>query len=573
MSLQPHSLTVNLSQQEFTDQHPRQPYQGMKPIVLLVLDGWGMGPNYDGNAILLANTPNIDMFWASFPHTQLAASGEAVGLPAGEDGNSETGHVNIGAGNVVYQELPRLNHAIEDGSFYRNEAFLDAIAHCQKNNSSLHLMGLVGTGGVHAKLEHLLALLDMAATANLTKVYIHVFTDGRDSAPDAAISCIEKIEAHCKKTNTGTIASLMGRFYAMDRDLRWDRIEKAYNCLTLGEGRVAQSATAAIQEQYAQNITDEFIEPVCIVNSDILAPITINDSDSVIFFNFRIDRPRELTKAFVVDDFDLGVAAPEFNPLMEKYEKTVLKQQSASSTFKRKKKVKDLFFVTATRYEDHLPVSGVAFPPAPVKESLCSVFAKHGLKQLRCSETEKEKFVTYYMNGQKEEIFPGEYRCILPSKGEKSYDAIPEMSAYEIAYEVTQRIANDDFDTMIINIANGDMVGHTGNLPAGIRACEIVDEVVGHIVKAVYNKGGIALITADHGNVEEMINAQTRMVDTEHSIYPVPLIIVGKKFINQPHVLPPGVLADIAPTILSLMGLPQPKSMTGRNLLDGYNHT
>lgn len=564
-----HELKIKFSTEDFSSENPRQNYSGPKPVVLIVLDGWGIGPNYPGNAISLAKTPNMDMFWASFPHTQLAASGEAVGLPKGEDGNSETGHVNIGAGNIVYQELPRLNMSIKDGTFQTNPAFLKAIEHAKSNNSKLHIFGLIGTGAVHAKLEHILTLIEMAAKNGLREdqVYVHGFTDGRDSSPSAAPDCIQKILDKFSQVKVGRFASLMGRFYAMDRDQRWDRIEKAYHCLTLGQGQTAADPLLAIQNQYQAGITDEFIEPTCILNPQTNQPVTIDDNDAVIFANYRIDRPRELTKAFVLPDFDRGVAAPEFDPFVEKYEKTVLKQAGASTTtFTRQKVVQNLLFVTATRYEDGLPVE-VAFPPHPVKKPLCKVFAEHGLKQLRCAETEKEKFVTYYMNGQKELIFPGETRVILPSKGEKSYDAVPEMSAREIAYEVVTRVEREDFDAMIINIANGDMVGHTGNLQAGIQACEVVDEVMGQIVRSIYNKGGVVLITADHGNAEEMIGIETGEVDTEHSIYPVPLIIVGQQFAGTPRTLPTGILADIAPTMLQIMGLAKPPEMTGRSLI------
>jgi 2,3-bisphosphoglycerate-independent phosphoglycerate mutase len=549
----------------FDSTHLRKPYFGPKPTVLLILDGWGIGPNYAGNAIALAKTPNMDMFWLTFPHTQLAASGEAVGLPKGADGNSETGHVNIGAGNIVYQDLPRVNMSIADGSYKRNQAFKNTFEHVKKNNSTLHLMGLIGTGVVHSNIQHLYALLELAKENGVKKLVIHGFTDGRDSAPTIGIEIVKAIQEKCKKLEFGILGSVTGRYFAMDRDKRWERIQTAYEGLTSGKGKKTTDLAKALQESYDAGTTDEFIEPTLLIGKDN-QPYTINDDDAVIFFNFRIDRPRELTRAFVTHDFEQGIKNEDFDPFTEVYEKSSLKQKKGGKAFKREKIVKNLYFVTMTRYEEGLPVEE-AFPPQPVKHPLCKIFAEQGLKQLRAAETEKEKFVTYYMNGQKEFIFPGEDRIILPSKGSKSYDLVPEMSAHEISSQIVNQIESNDHDVMIINIANPDMVGHTGNLKAGIRACEITDEVAGNIVKAVYHKNGVVMITADHGNVEEMINAKTGQIDTEHSIYPVPLIIIGKQYANQPRILPSGVLADIAPTMLSIMHLPKSPLMTGRSLI------
>ncbi|MBQ6450140.1 2,3-bisphosphoglycerate-independent phosphoglycerate mutase [bacterium] len=557
-----HIIQPMISGKDFTPESPRKPYSG--PLtVLLILDGWGIGPNNAGNAISLGKTPNMDLFWLSFPHAQLAASGEAVGLPKGEDGNSETGHVNIGAGNIVYQDLPRVNMSINDGSFQHNEVFLKAFDHAKKNNSALHIMGLAGSGGVHANLQHMLKLIEMAAANDVPRLYLHLFTDGRDSPPYQSPDIVQTVLNKCQEVGLGEIVSLMGRFYAMDRDLRWDRVEAAYDCLTSGIGEKANDPFAAINLEHQKGNTDEFITPTNIldVNGNL---ITINDNDAVIFTNYRIDRPRELTRAFVLKEF--GEQKVSFDPYAEKYEKTNLHQSQTSVAFPRKRFLQNLYFVTMTRYEDNLPVAE-AFPPQPVKQPIGRIFADTGLKQLRVSETEKERFVTYYMNGQKEFIYPGEDRVILPSKGERSYDLVPEMSAYEITDEVCERIKNSDYDVIVINIANGDMVGHTGNLQAGIKACEVVDECVGRIAKAVYQKGGNLIITADHGNVEEMIDMNTGNMDTEHSTFPVPFIVISPKFFNQSRTLPNGVLADIAPTMLSLMGIPQPPAMTGRNLL------
>lgn len=553
----------------FTDTFPRKNYTGPKPVVLLVLDGWGIGPNNAGNAIARANTPNMNRFWLSFPHTQLAASGEAVGLPHGEDGNTETGHLNIGAGSIVYQDLPRINMSIADGSFNTNAAFLGACEHVKRHNSALHLMGLIGSGGVHSNIEHLYALLNVCKQQQVPRVYIHGFTDGRDSPPTSGVTYVQQIMERCQKLGVGELASLMGRYYAMDRDKRWERIEKAYNALTLGSPNTTQDPLAAIQSQYSQNITDEFIEPISILNADGTAK-TIKDNDAAIFFNYRIDRPRELTRAFVLPNFEEGIKHESFDPYTIKYEKTHLKQKTGGSTFHRQKVVQNLYFVTMTHYDENIPVQ-VAFPPQNIKNPICKVFADHGLKQLRMAETEKERFVTYYMNGQQDLIYPGEDRVILPSKGAKSYDQIPEMSSREIGVELIKRLQTGDYDVVIANLANADMVAHTGNLEATIKACEVLDEVVGQIVKEVFQRGGVVFITADHGNAEELINNATGEVDTEHSIYPVPLMVIGQQFMNQPNMLPTGILADIAPTILHVMGIPKPETMTGRALIWAFH--
>lgn len=561
----PAPLQPLVSSAPFTETFARQNYRGPKPVVLLILDGWGIGPNNAGNAIARAKTPNLNKYWISYPHTQLAASGVAVGLPQGEDGNTETGHLNIGAGSIVYQDLPRINMAIADGSFTTNPQFLAAIQHCKVNNSTLHLMGLIGAGGVHSNIEHLYALLSVCKQQGAARVYIHGFTDGRDSPPTSGLSYLQELIQKCQENGVGQIATLMGRYFAMDRDKRWERVEKAYDALTLGEGIKTYDPVAALKEQYDKNVTDEFIEPIVVCNEDG-SPRIVQDNDAVIFFNYRIDRPRELTRAFVLPDFEQGVKDESFDPYAIKYEKSHLKHAEGGTTFQRKKILSNLYFVTMTRYEENLPVE-VAFPPQFVKNPIGKVFAMNGLHQLRTTETEKEKFVTYYMNGQQDVIFPGEDRVILPSKGAKSYDEIPEMSAREIAAEMIQRIRTNQYDAIICNLANADMVGHTGNLKATIQACEVLDDVIGQIVNEVMAKDGVVVITADHGNAEEVINNETGEVDTEHSTYPVPFIIISKEFANQPTMLPTGILADVAPTILKLMGLQKPESMTGRSLL------
>lgn len=543
--------------------HYQQLTSRAKPVVLLILDGWGIGPNKPGNAIAQAKLPHMDKLWLAFPHTQLGASGESVGLPRDEDGNTETGHLNIGAGTIVYQDLPRINMAIEDGSFTKNEGFAKTFEHVKKQRSTLHIMGLIGEGGVHSNIDHLYALLALCKKQSVTRVMIHGFTDGRDSPPTSGATYIRLVQDYAKKVGVGEIATVMGRFFAMDRDHRWDRIEKAYDALTSGVGEKATDPVEAVKAQYKKGTTDEFIEPIVIEKPN--GAHMIKDNDAVIFFNYRVDRPRELTKAFVLPTFEQGITKEEFDPYTIKYEKTHLKTSAPSKTFVRKKVLKNLFFTTMTRYEEGLPVT-VAFPPQFVKNPICKVIADHGLKQLRMSETEKERFVTYYMNGQAEVVFPNEDRVIIPSKGAKSYDAVPEMSAREIGKELIKRVHSKAYDAIICNFANADMVAHTGNFEATKKACEVLDEVVGEIAKEVFNAGGVVLITADHGNAEELLTANGE-VDTEHSTYPVPFIIIGKQFVNNPLTLPPGILADVAPTMLHIMGIPQPDTMTGRPLI------
>lgn len=561
----PLPLVPQLSGRPFDSMNPTGKYRGARPVVLLVLDGWGIGPDNPGNAIKRAKTPNLSRYWLSYPHTQLEASGQAVGLPQGEQGNTETGHLNIGAGHIVYQDLPRINMAIADGSFNITQAFLNAVTHVKNFNSTMHLLGLIGSGGVHSNIEHLYALLNFCKQQGVPKVYIHGFTDGRDSPPTSGINYVQQIMDHCKSIGVGEIATLTGRYFAMDRDKRWERIEKAYNALTLGDGRQCiLDPVQALQAQYDQGITDEFVEPICVCNENG-SHRTIQDNDAAIFFNYRIDRPRELTRAFVMPDFEEGVKHLAFDPYTEKYEKTNIQHETVTPTFQRQKVINNFYFVTMTNYEDGLPVD-IAFPPQNIKSPLGKVFADNSLRQLRITETEKERFVTYYMNGQREDIFPGEQRIIIPSKGVKSYDNAPEMSAYEIADEMIKRLKTNTVDVVIANICNGDMVGHTGNLDAAIRACEVVDDVVGKIVSQVVLLGGVVFITADHGNVEEMINTKSGEIDTEHSKYPVPFMIIGNQF-TKPTMLPTGILADVAPTILKIMGIDKPSSMTGRALI------
>jgi 2,3-bisphosphoglycerate-independent phosphoglycerate mutase len=534
----------------------------LKPVVFIILDGWGIAPPGPGNAVTLAKTPNFNKFWAAFPHTQLTASGEAVGLPHGEVGNSETGHLNLGAGQIVFQDLPRINLAIADGSFYQIPAFKEVAEYVRQNNSSLHLLGLVGSGGAHSSLGHLFALLRFAAQEGLKKVWLHLFTDGRDSPPTSAFVFLNQIQMATEKIGVGRIATLIGRYYAMDRDLRWERTQKAYELLVEGKGEKVDSLKAAIQKSYGEGKTDEFIEPL-VVNKEGL----IKDNDGIIFFNFRIDRPRQLTKAFVLPDFEkLKITRATFDPYAERYGLRLYQAPEGTTTFQRKKTLKNLFFVTMTEYEKGLPTK-TAFPPEIVKIPLARVIAENNLHQFHISETEKERFVTYYFDGQREKPFPNEDWVEIPSPKVATYDLKPEMSAFEVTQEVLKRLPELNYHLTVINYANPDMVGHTGVISAGIKACEAVDECLGKVVNYVFNSGGVCVITADHGNVEEMIDPLTGGVDTKHSINPVPFLVVSRHFGSSGRFLREGILADVAPTILSIMGLSKPDLMTGQSLM------
>ncbi len=535
-----------------------------KPVVLCILDGWGIAPEGSGNAITASKTPNMTRLWNTYSHTQLIAHGESVGLPKREPGNTETGHLNIGAGRIVYQDLPRINMSIADGSFFQNPQLLGAIDHATQNNSNLHLLGLIGGGGVHSDISHLFAILRMCSEHHFDRVFIHVFTDGRDSPPTAAQDYINQIKKVIEREKIGTFASVMGRYFAMDRDFRWDRTEKAYLCLTQGVGNSAKDIDTAISQSYAGDKTDEFIEPTVINNTP-----RIKDGDAVIFYNFRIDRPRQLTKAFVLPDFETSGNLTSFDPYAVKYLKKHVDENSTTAhpkPFSRGPLITNLYFVTMTEYEKKLPVH-VAFPPQPVVNPLGEVISAAGLRQLRVSESEKERFVTYYFNGQREEVFTAEERLIVPSPKVATYDLKPEMSAGLLTTQVISEIHSGLYDVFIINYANADMVGHTGNIKATIIGCETVDTCLGNLVSAVVDSNnGVIFITADHGNAEEMINRSTGEIDTEHNANPVPFIIVGKDYQNAKQ-LPQGILADIAPTILHILGIPIPANITGRNLL------
>lgn len=539
----------------------------MKPVVLIVLDGWGVAPAGPGNAITQSNLPFYNQLLKTYPHGLLEASGEAVGLPRGEDGNTETGHINLGAGFIVYQDLPRINLSIADGSFFKNQAFLSAINHARKYESKIHLLGLVGSGGVHSNIEHLLALLQLMKEQGFNRVFLHLITDGRDSPPKSAGIYVAQIESYIKSLGFGEIASIMGRYYAMDRDMRWDRTEKAYEILTADRGNKAESAIEAINASYKKGITDEFIEPTVIVKKG--KPVSlIGANDSVIFYNFRIDRPRQLTKAFVLDNFEAEANNIDFDPYAVKYHKKHFPDRPILlPPFKREPKIPHLYFVTMTEYNQTVKVSAVAFPPHIVEHPLGEAISQQGLSQLRMSESEKERFVTYYFNGLREAPFTGEDRLIIPSPKVPTYDLVPEMSSMELTENLIKQIKRKKYHFILINFANPDMVAHTGSLPATVKACESTDLNLSKIIPEILKLNGTVLITGDHGNAEELIDPQTGGIDTEHSTYPVPFIAINRSLEGKSVELPRGVLSDVASTILDLMHIRKPDQMSSRNLL------
>ncbi len=545
-----------------------------KFVFLVVMDGWGLAAPGPGNAITQAETPNINSYMVSYPHTQLGASGESVGLPHGEAGNTETGHLNLGAGRIVYQDLQRINLSISDGTFYQNQTLIGAIDHAMANNGNLHIMGLIGAGGVHSNIEHLFALIDLAHKHSFGRVFIHLFTDGRDSPPNGAKGYIAQLRDVMKKQGVGQIATIMGRYWAMDRDLRWERTVKAYECLTQGKGNLVKTPEEAIDMSYADGKTDEFIEPAVITNADGTPLATIKENDSVVFFNFRIDRPRQLSRAFVYEDFSKANTLIEFDPYLVKYQKSHLAQPvQVQEPFVRGPRLKNLYFVTMTEYGKPIVEAGakVAFPPEIVELPVGRVISEAGHKQLRASESEKERFVTFYFNGQQETAFEGEDRLIVPSPKIATYDLKPEMSARELTAAVLQKMKDfPDYKFILINFANADMVGHTGSIGAAAKACEVVDECLGKLASWTLAYDGLMLITADHGNTEEMIDSQTGQIETEHSSNPVPFIAISKKLSGHSQAVTSGILADIAPTVLKALGLEVPSSMTGRNLLEGF---
>ena len=545
--------------------------QRCKFVVLAILDGWGIAPDSPGNAITKANTPNFDKFWASYPHAELEASGESVGLPRAEDGNTETGHLNLGAGRIVYHDLERINMAIADGSFFENKILTNAIEHAKKFSSNLHFMGLLGAGGVHSNIEHLFALIRLTRTLKFDRLYLHLFTDGRDSPPTAAKTYLMRLREVLKKEAVGKIATITGRYWAMDRDQRWDRTAKAYFALMKGEGNLVKEPEEAIDISYSEGKTDEFIDPSVITNKDGKPLSVISDNDAVVFFNFRIDRPRQLTKTFVFKDFSKANIVFDYDPYLVKYQKTHISQESPKSQepFDRGVLPKNLYFVTMTEYGKPITDAGAkpAFPPEIIDMPISGVIATSSLRQLKATESEKERFVTFYFNGIREKEYPLEERVIIPSPKVPTYDQKPEMSAYELTETLLKKLSISDYKFVVVNFPNPDMVGHTGNIGATVKAVEVVDECIGKLSNFILGYGGALIITSDHGNAEELINRDTNEIDTEHSTSRVPFIAISHQLLGKSYKLRTGILADVAPTILNLLGLPTPTSMTGSNLL------
>lgn len=510
--------------------------QARKPLMLIILDGWGYREEKEGNAVLAARTPNLNRLQKEYPSCFLEASGEAVGLPEGQMGNSEVGHLNIGAGRIIYQDLTRINFSIRNGDFFENPAFLDAISNVKAHNSSLHLMGLVSYGGVHSHMTHLHALIKLAQEKGLEKVYIHAFLDGRDVPPKAALEDIKELATFFKENGKVKIATVSGRYYAMDRDKRWERTKLAYDALTLGIAPFTVcDPVDAVSEAYSRGETDEFVKPTVVTDAKGQPVATIKDNDSVIFFNFRPDRARQLTWAFVKKDF-------------EDFQRKVHPQ---------------VYYVCMAQYDETLDLP-IAYPPEELENVLGEVLSKQGLIQLRIAETEKYAHVTFFLNGGVEKCYEGEDRCLIPSPKIATYDLKPEMSAYEVTDEVIKRIESGKYDVIILNFANMDMVGHTGIFEAAVAAVEAVDSCVGRIVEALTKAGGVALITADHGNAEQMENPNTGEPHTAHTSNPVKCIYVGD---GEVKALKNGKLCDLAPTLLELLGVRKPEEMTGESLI------
>jgi 2,3-bisphosphoglycerate-independent phosphoglycerate mutase len=511
-----------------------------RPVMLAIMDGWGEREETEGNGIKLAKTPNIDSWRATRPWTLLSAAEKNVGLPIGQMGNSEVGHLNLGAGFVVMQDITLIDNSIADGSFFENEAFNDALRHVKQRGSQLHIIGLLGTGGVHSHMNHEKALLELAKRHDLNRVFVHAFTDGRDTMPQSGLGYMLDLERDMAKLGVGRVATVIGRYYAMDRDKRWERTKIAYDAMVSGEGRPAASAPAAIQRSYDEGVTDEFIKPTVVFNGD--APVAmVQAGDSIICFNYRADRVRQITRAFVLSDFD-GFAREALH---------------------------DLLYVTMTEYEKGLPVE-VAFENADVEVPLAQVLSSAGLRQLHVAETEKYAHVTFFFNGGREVPFPGEDRLLVPSPKEvATYDLKPEMSAYGIRDGILKAIEDDAYDFILVNFANADMVGHTGVIPAVITAVEIVDACLGAIVPALLAKGGAALITADHGNAELLIDPATGGPHTAHTTNPVPCILVAapKVGLDGATLRDGGRLSDVAPTLLEMLHIPLAPQMTGKSLI------
>ncbi len=540
----------------------------MNPVMLIVLDGFGLAPSSNGNAISLANPETINGLFRMYPNTQLTASGQSVGLPPGEVGSTEVGHLNMGAGRIIYQNLPRINLSIADGSFYKNEAFTGAVSHLQKTNGDMHLIGLVGSGTVHASMDHLYALLFFCGENKVGRVFLHLITDGRDSPPRSARNYLEELEKKISDMHMVKIATIMGRYYAMDRDRRWERVKVAYECLVSGIGNKATNYGEAIDQSYAENKSDEFIKPTNIVDQSGVPIGLIKEGDAVIFYNFRIDRPRELTKAFVLHDFAREANKTSYDPYATKYFKKHIKDEEVlSNPFERGEKIENLYFATMTEYERDLPVH-IAFPPHVVAMPLGRIISEKQIPQLRVAESEKERFVTFYFNGLRETAFALEERLIIPSPKVPTYNLKPEMSAYEITDVLIKKMYEFKYKFILVNFANADMIGHTGDITAGVQAVRALDQCLSKLVAIAEKTNYTLLITADHGNIEEMIDLKTGLPSTEHTGNPVPFIVVNSKLLGKTLKLQSGILADVAPTVLYLLDLPAPREMTGRNLLE-----
>ncbi len=501
----------------------------MKPIAIIIMDGFGISPIEKGNAVARARKPNLERFWKNYPTTTLAASGLAVGLPRGQMGNSEVGHLNLGGGRIVYQDYTRISLAVENGTFGQNPVLLEAMA--KAKGGKMHLIGLLSDGGVHSHNTHLYALLEMARKQDIKNVFVHAILDGRDVPPRSALTYFRELEAKFEQIGTGKVATVSGRYYTMDRDKRWDRVEKAYRCLTDGAGYRAETAKIAVENGYERGENDEFLQPT-VVDGDGM----VQDGDSIIFFNFRPDRAREITRAFVDPVFtDFPI------------------------------KPMQIHYTCMTQYDASLDVP-IAFPAQNLGDTLAQVISRAGMRQLRIAETEKYAHVTYFFNGGKELPNPGEDRALIPSPKVATYDLQPEMSAYLVRDELMARIDSGKYDFIVLNFANPDMVGHTGIFDAAVQAVEVVDGCVGEIVDAILKKGGAVLLTADHGNAEKMIDLITGQPHTAHTTNPVPFSLIINDGINY-RLREDGILADVAPTVLQLMHLPQPEAMTGKSLI------
>ena len=510
------------------------------PLLLIILDGWGVGPLTDSNAIHVASTPNLDRWQKEYPYTTLLAHNGSVGLPEGQMGNSEVGHLNIGAGRIVYQDFSRINRAVENGEFFNNDVLLRSFQKTKANNGALHLLGLVSDGGVHSHINHLLALVEMAAHKGLSEIYIHAFMDGRDTPPKSGADYIHSLQQELDRLGAGRIATVSGRYYAMDRDKRWNRVQIAWQALVDGKGISATNAEQAVREAYERGETDEFIKPVVLQDLQKGGPVaTIKDGDTVLFFNFRADRVRELTHAFTDQDF--SEFSWDFQPAL-----------AACITF--------------TEYDRNFTLP-VVFQPLSMTHILGEEISSHNLSQLRIAETEKYAHVTYFFNGGREEPFPLEDRILVPSPQDvATYDKKPEMSAFEVTDELLKRLAEKEYGLIVLNYANGDMVGHSGIMEAAVRACEAVDQCLGKLVPAFTKAGGTVLVTADHGNAETMKDPDSAGPFTAHSLNPVPFILINDRYKGS-NLRKNGSLRDIAPTILTLMGLSIPGEMTGKNLI------